>query len=178
MLWPRGASAASSNKPPWSSASCSSLAEHNMPWLSTPRSCPTLMTKGLPSAPGGSSAPTRAQGTRMPTRALGAPQTILSSSAAPTSTLHTRKRSALGCCSAWRISPTTMWLNGGATGWRSSTSRPAMVRVWASCAVVSGGLQKARSQDSGNCICFSWNYWNCERKRMSPSKNRRRSLTP
>jgi hypothetical protein len=54
----------------------SSRAEHSMPKLSTPRSLPTLIRKGLPSSPGGSSAPTVASGTLMPTRALGAPQTI------------------------------------------------------------------------------------------------------
>ncbi len=31
-----------------------------MPWLSTPRSLPSLIRKGLPSSAGGSSAPTRA----------------------------------------------------------------------------------------------------------------------
>jgi hypothetical protein len=47
-------------------------------------------------------------------------------------------------------------------------------------------LQNSRSQDSGNCISsisysvFLWMgaYWNCERKRKSPSKNSRKSLTP
>src|SRR2546427_3451089 len=75
MFWPRGASSGSSIRPPWSSDSLSSRAEHSMPKLSTPRSLPILIRKGLPSSPGGSSAPTVAQGTRMPTRALGAPQT-------------------------------------------------------------------------------------------------------
>ena len=32
-----------------------------MPWLSTPRSLPSLIWNGLPSSPGGSSAPTSAQ---------------------------------------------------------------------------------------------------------------------
>jgi hypothetical protein len=41
---------------------------------------------------------------------------------------------------------------GGATGSSSSTSRPAMVRVSASCWVVRLGLQYSRNQDSGNCI--------------------------
>ena len=152
MSWPSGASSGSSSRPPWSSASCSSRAEHSMPWLSTPRSLPTLMRKGLPSSPGGSSAPTWAQGTRMPGRALGAPQTMVSGAAPPTSTWHTRRRSALGCCTASLISPTTIFENGGATGASSSTSRPAMVRVSASSWVVRGGLQNSRSQDSGNCI--------------------------
>ena len=178
MLWPIGASAASSSRPPWSSLSLSSRAEHSMPWLSTPRSLLKRMRKGLPSSPGGNSDPTRATGTRMPTRALGAPQTILSKAAWPTSTRQTRSLSALGCCAASRISPTTTWLNGGAAGTASSTSMPAMVRVSASCFVVRGGLQNSRSQLSGNCIRGSLNQRNCERKRRSFSKKRRRSFTP
>ncbi|MDT4821852.1 hypothetical protein FQZ97_550410 [compost metagenome] len=183
-----GASASSSSRPPWSSLSFSSRAEHSMPWLSTPRSLPSLMRKGLPSSPGGSSAPTRAHGTLMPTRALGAPHTMFSKAPCPTSTWHTRKRSAFGCCTASLISPTTMRVKGGATGRRSSTSKPPMVSVSASAALSRGGLQNSRSQDSGNCISsisiwffYLWKgraYWNCERKRRSPSKNRRRSFTP
>ena len=55
-----------------------------------------------------------------------------------------------------------------------------MVSVSASSALVSGGLQNSRNQDSGNCISsFSLSvYWNWLRKRRSPSKNRRRSFTP
>ena len=159
-----------------------------MPKLSTPRSLPTLISKGLPSSPGGSAAPTSASGTLMPARALGAPQTICSGPSlecSPASTLHTRRRSAFGCCTASRMRPTTMRENGGATGRTSSTSRPAMVSVSASCSVDSGGLQNSRNQDSGNCmtLLFSafWGgraYWNWLRKRRSPSKNSRRSLTP
>ena len=77
-------------------SACSSRAEHSMPWLSTPRSLPSLIWNGLPSSPGGSSAPTSAQGTLMPARALGAPQTMLSRAPCPTSTWHTRRRSAFG----------------------------------------------------------------------------------
>ncbi|MNS73044.1 hypothetical protein D3C72_1064720 [compost metagenome] len=151
-FWPRGASSGSSSRPPWSSAMPSSLAEHSMPKLCTPRSLPILILKGWPSSPGGSSAPTVAQGMRMPTRALGAPQTMFSSSGPPTSTWQMRRRSASGCCTASLISPTTMPVKGGATGSISSTSRPAMVRVSASSWVVSCGLQYSRNQDSGNCI--------------------------
>ena len=81
-------------------------------------------------------------------------------------------------------------LNGGATGRSSSTSRPAIVSVSASSALDNGGLQKLRSQLSGNCMSFvlgasSWRrgglgrcgYWvnagigqsNCDRKRRSSS---------
>ena len=149
---PKGALCASSSRPPWSSESLSSRAEHNMPWLWTPRNCPTLIRNGLPSSPGGKTAPTSAQGTLIPTRALGAPHTMLSKAPCPTSTSHTCSLSAFGCLVVDLISPTTMFENGGATGLSSSTSRPAIVRVSASCWVESGGLQNSRNQDSGNCI--------------------------
>ena len=126
-----------------------------MPKLSTPRSLPTPILKGLPSSPGGNSAPTRASGTRMPARALGAPQTICSgpwAECSPASTLHTRNLSALGCWMASRISATTMPWKTGATGFSSSTSMPDMVRSSARAWVVRGGSQNSRSQDSGNCI--------------------------
>ena len=152
MFWPIGASDASSSKPSLASLTRNSLAEHNMPWLSTPRNWPNLIRNGFPSAPGGNSAPTVAHGTRIPTRALGAPHTIPSSAAAPISTWQTRRRSALGCCATALISPTTTPLNGGATGSSASTSKPAMVSVSASCWVLSAGSQKVRSQDSGNCM--------------------------
>ena len=166
MSWPNGASAASSYKPPWSSDSLSSSAEHNIPWLSTPRKMLGLIRKGLPSSPGGSSAPTSAQGTRMPTRALGAPHTMLSKLPCPTSTWQTRRRSALGCCWAALISPTTIWQKGGATGLRSSTSRPAMVNTSANWRVLMGGLQNSRNQDSGNCIRLTRRNGEMTRQRM------------
>src|SRR4029453_6042290 len=90
----------------------------------------------------------------MSTRAFGAPQTLLSKAPCPTSTWHTRRRSASGCWTASLISPTTILVNGGAAGRRSSTSSPPMVSVSASSWVVSGGLQNSRSQDSGNCMLF------------------------
>ena len=176
MFWPTVAPSPNSNKPLDSSLTPSSLAEHNMPWLSTPRNLPSLILKGWPSAPGGKTAPTVAQGTRMPGRALGAPHTICSGWACPTSTWHTRKRSASGCCSALSTKPTTTPVNGGATGSSSSTSKPAMVKVSASCWLLSSGLQNSRNQDSGNCMLRPQR--NCDKKRTSPSKNRRRSFTP
>src|SRR5207249_982040 len=66
------------------------------------------------------------------------------------------RTSALGCCTACPISPTTSFVNGGATGRRSSTSRPPMVSVSAICCVLRGGLQNSRSQDSGNCIVLGF----------------------
>ena len=83
----------------------------------------------------------------------------------------------MGCCTASLISPTTMRVNGGATGRSDSTSKPPMVRVSASACVDSGGLQNARNQDWGNCMT-DLDQRNWLRKRMSPSKNRRKSFTP
>ena len=186
---PKRASSASSSRPPCSSAIFSSLAEHSMPRLSTPRSSPTPILKGLPSdllsSAGGSSAPTVASGTRMPTRALGAPQTICSSSGPPASTWHTRRRSACGCGSTATMRATTTPVKGGATGRRSSTSMPDMVSRSARAWVLSGGLQNSRNHDSGNCMAVSWGrcrcrggQLNCARKRRSPSNIRRRSSMP
>ena len=67
-----------------------------MPRLSTPRMLPTPSVMFLPGmkAPGGTNTPF------MPARALGAPHTTCTGSPAPVSTMQTRRRSALGCCSA------------------------------------------------------------------------------
>ena len=147
-----GAPSSSTISPAWSSDSFSSRAEHSMPWLSTPRSLPSLMTKGLPSSPGGNCAPTSAQGTRMPARTLGAPQTICRFVPVPASTSQTLSLSALACCATDSTCATTMPLKAGAAGRVSSTSMPDMVSSSASSAVVIGGLQNSRNQDSGNCM--------------------------
>ncbi len=117
-----------------------------MPKDSTPRTLATLIS--MP----GSFAPGRAHGTLRPAAALGAPHTMVTGAASPTSTWHTRRRSASGCFSADRISATTTLLNGGAAGASASTSSPAMVTAWASWAVSSAGLTRLRNQDSGNCM--------------------------
>ena len=163
MSWPTGASAGNSKIPSWSSPKPSSRPEHNIPWLSTPRSLPTLIMNGLPPASaGGSSAPTMAQGILIPARAFGAPQTICNSWPVPASTLQTRKRSASGCCSADRICAITIFVKAGATECCSSTSRPAMVIAWPNAPLSSAGFTYWRSQDSENCIalslpfCLSW----------------------
>src|SRR6476469_1343071 len=152
MFWPTGASEGSSIRPLLSSEILSSLAEHIMPCDSTPRSSPTLITNGLPSAPGGSTAPAMAQIAFMPARTLGAPHTMLSRVPVPASTLHTFRRSAFG----WRVtsstSATTTFENGGATASTSSTSRPDMVNRWASSSEVIFGSTIVRSQFSENCI--------------------------
>jgi hypothetical protein len=127
MFWPTGASAGSSIRPLASSDNLSSLAEHIMPCDSTPRSSPTLISNGLPSAPGGRMAPAIAQIAFMPARTFGAPQTMLSSVPVPTLTLHTLRRSAFGCLLTSSTSATTTFENGGATASTSSTSRPDIV---------------------------------------------------
>ena len=152
---PIGASAGNSRMPSWSSPKPSSRPEHNIPWLSTPRSFPTLIMNGLPPASaGGSSAPTMAQGILIPARALGAPQTICNSWPVPASTLQTRKRSASGCCSADRIWAITILVKAGATECCSSTSSPAIVMAWPKASLSSDGFTYWRSQDSENCIAF------------------------
>src|SRR5262245_35358531 len=111
--------------PSWSSESCSSNSETSMPRLSTPRILPTPSVMSLPGmkAPGGTNTPF------MPVRALGAPHTTCTGSPAPVSTMHTRRRSALGCCSA---EITRAMVNGASSVLRSatfSTSSPIMVSL-------------------------------------------------
>src|SRR5690606_17492687 len=145
--WPGASSAGSSSRPAWSCDRPSSRAEHSMPADCTPRilATPILM-------PPGSSAPTRASGTVSPAAALGAPQTICSSSPEPSSTWQTRSLSASGCGAMATMRATTTPVKGGAAGAVSSTSRPAMVSRCASSSVAIAGMTRARSQDSGNCI--------------------------
>src|SRR5450830_1774761 len=142
-----------------------------MPCDSTPRNCPTLISNGLPSAPGGNTAPAMAQGTFMPTRTLGAPQTILRIVPVLTSTWQTLRRSALGCLATSSTSPTTTLENGGATASTSSTSRPDIVSKCDNSSEVIFGLTMVRSQFSENCMIptFSYVQLNCFRKRRSPS---------
>src|SRR5690606_12963945 len=123
-----------------------------MPCDSTPRSLPSLMLNGLPSAPGGSTAPTIAQATFMPARTFGAPQTMFNSVPVPASTWQTRRRSASGCLTTSRTSATTTPVNGGATGSTSSTSSPDIVNKCASSSEVMFGSTIVRSQLSENCM--------------------------
>ena len=147
---PIGASAGSSSKPSASVAKPSSLLEHNMPNESTPRTLACLIE--MP----GSSAPTCAHGTLMPTRALAAPQTICNVCPIPFTwpicTLHNCNRSASGCFSAETISPITTWLNIALAGCSSSTSSPAIVKALLNSAELSLVLTKVRNQFSENCI--------------------------
>src|SRR6185312_13477307 len=167
--WPTGASTGSSSRPEASASMPSSFAEHSMPDDSTPRSFAALIATPpgrSPSAPEamdgregppGSVAPTIASGTLMPTRALGAPQTICSGSPCPTSTLHTCSRSASGCFSAATISATTTPARSSPSGVSSSTSSPAMVSAWASWARSALISTSSRSQFSENfMLVYSW----------------------
>src|ERR1700761_8103079 len=153
ISWPIGVSSGKIRRPLWSSESFSSRAEHSMPWLSTPRSFDSLIANcAPPSSAGGSCAPTSATGTLMPGATFGAPQTMFSVAPVPASTWQTLSLSASGCLTTSSTRPTTIFDVGGATGRRSSTSRPAIVSACDSCSVVSCGSTKVLSQDSGNCM--------------------------
>src|SRR5262249_19492366 len=111
--------------PSWSSEICNSNSETSIPRLSTPRMLPMPSIMFLPGmkAPGGTKTPF------MPARALGAPHTTCTGSPAPVSTTQTRRRSALGCCSA---EITRAMVNGASSLLRSptfSTSSPIMVSL-------------------------------------------------
>ncbi len=122
ILRPTGASLGSSNKPSILSSKSISDAPHSMPCDSIPRSLPFLILKSP-----GNTAPIVATGAFIPTRTFGAPHTICNGSPEPIFTVVTRKRSASGCCSTVRTSPTTTPVNGFAAGASSSTSKPNMV---------------------------------------------------
>ena len=83
--------------PSWSSESASSLPEHSMPWLSSPRIFDVRIT-----VPSGSVAPIVASGAIIPGRTLGAPHTT-ETLPAPPSTWQIESRSALG----WRATSST-----------------------------------------------------------------------
>ncbi len=123
-----------------------------MPNEATPRTLACLISKFFPSTPGGSFAPTSAQGAFMPTVTFCAPHTMVSGSACPTSTLSTFSLSASGCFSLLSTCATTTFSKAGATGVISSTSRPAMVNRCDSSSLDSDGFTKVRNQDSENCI--------------------------
>src|SRR5262245_6635609 len=122
---PTGAASVSSMMPSWSSEICNSNSDTSMPRLSTPRILPMPSVMFLPGmkAPGGTNTPF------MPARALGAPHTTCTGSPAPVSTMHTRRRSAFGCCWA---EITRAMVNGAKSLPRSatlSTSSPIMVSL-------------------------------------------------
>ncbi len=89
-----GSSAASSAK---EAARIVVDAELLAPSTACPRDSTPRIVARLIARPPGSVAPSSAHGASMPAAAFGAPQTIESVSLAPTSTVHTRSRSAFGC---------------------------------------------------------------------------------
>src|SRR5437899_1141846 len=138
--------------PSWSSEISSSAAEHSMPRLSTPRIVPTPSVMFLPgmNVPGGENTLTR------PARAFGAPQTTCTGAAPlPVSTMHTRRRSAFGCCSA----EITRAIESGASAFALSsmfsTSRPIMVSLSASFSSGSSVSRCSFSQESVNFMVFA-----------------------
>ena len=147
---PTGASSGRISKPFTPSSLPNSLAEHSMPLDATPRIFVGLILKFS-----GSTAPAKAHGTFTPTRTLGAPHTICSSSPVPASTWVTLRRSASGCFSTDLTSATTTPLNAGAAGAVSSTSKPAMVSRWASWSGDRLGLACWVSHEWGNCMVLS-----------------------
>ncbi len=129
-----------------------------MPCDSTPRNWPILISNGLPSSPGGRTAPAIAHATFMPARTFDAPHTMFNKVPVPASTWHTFKRSAFGCLTTSSTFATTTLENGGATGSTSSTSRPDIVSKCASSSEVIFGSTMVRSQFSENCIVKTFSY--------------------
>src|SRR5262252_4418623 len=106
--------------PSWSSEICNSNSDTSMPRILP---MPSVMFLPGMKAPGGTNTPF------MPARALGAPHTTCTGSPAPVSTMHTRRRSAFGCCWA---EITRAMVNGAKSLPRSatlSTSSPIMVSL-------------------------------------------------
>ena len=132
--------------PALSAAKPSSFSEHIIPNDSTPRTLACLISKP------GNTAPTKAHGALIPTRAFLAPQTICSGSAAPIFTLSSCNRSASGCFSALIISAITTLVNSAPTPSRPSTSKPAIVNKWLNASVSIAGLVYSRNHCSENCI--------------------------
>ncbi len=100
---PTGTSSGRIQMPEWSEPSPSSRWEQHMPQLTTPRSFDFLILKSP-----GSTAPTQATGTTMSAAMFGAPHTICTGSAAPTSTVTTCMWSESGCGSQVSTRPATM----------------------------------------------------------------------
>ena len=142
---PGWASAARIIRPSLSLAMPSSTAAQSIPADGTPRTLASLILKSP-----GTTAPGNAHGTFKPGATLLAPQTIWRGAPSPASTSQTFRRSASGCLVTVSTCPTTTLLNGGATGPRASTSRPAMVSNSARASEDRSGLTNWRSQDSEN----------------------------
>src|SRR5690348_10531695 len=147
---PTGASSGNSIKPDASASMPSSLAEHNMPRDSTPRSFAVLMV-----TPFGNLAPTVASGATRPARALGAPHTICTSPV-PVSTRHTRNLSASGCGVQAMMRATTTSSSESPMGATSPTSSPLIVSRRASAALSARMSTRERSQFSENFMDFGF----------------------
>src|SRR5215470_14097490 len=145
---PTGASAGSSMMPSWSSEIISSASDTSMPRLSTPRMVPTPSVMFLPGmkVPGGENTPIRSA------RAFGAPHTTWIGLPSPVSTMHTRSRSAFGCCTA---ETTRAMVNGAsalALSSTLSTSSPIMVSLSASADTDASVSRCSLSQERVNFI--------------------------
>ena len=111
----------------WSSEMPNSFSLHIMPKDFSPRILASLILN----APG-SSAPTMATATWIPSRAFDAPQTICSGApleSGPTSTWQSLSVSAFGWGTAWVMRPTTTPAGTGETRSTCSTSRPIPVNA-------------------------------------------------
>ena len=179
---PSGASSASSSRPPWSSDKLQLARRAQHAEALDAAQLADLDVERLAVVAGGSAAPTSASGTRMPTRAFGAPQTICSAPSrecAPACTWHTRSLSALGCGSHSTISPTTTP--------RERRRHRAQVfdfhaRHRQQVGQLRGGQRRIAELAQPGFGELHRRLvpaqLNCDRKRRSPSKNRRRSSMP
>src|SRR3569833_1096847 len=89
-----------------------------------------------------------------PARALGAPQTI-SLRPSTVSTWQTRRRSALGCCTASTTFATENFASFAAGFSTCSPSRPAMVMASTTCATEAVVARRSFSQERVNFIALS-----------------------
>ncbi len=140
---PTGSPGGSDQSPSWSSPRPSSARLSNIPSERTPRTCAAV--RGV--ARSGSDEPIGAKGASMPTITLGAPHTTCNR-ASPTSTSHSRSRSASGWGATAVTRATTTPENAISSGSVASTSRPASVSTAARPAVSRGGSTWLRSQVS------------------------------
>jgi hypothetical protein len=147
-----GASASSSSRPPWSSLSFSSRAEHSMPWLSTPRSLPSLICERLAVLAGRQFGADQRGRHRMPT-GVGRAADDVQQGALPHVHLAHAQAVGVGMLDGFLDLAHHDLGEGRRDGTRSSTSSPPMVSTSAICWVDSGGLQNSRSQDSGIAWC-------------------------
>src|SRR6266700_2871913 len=129
-----------------------------MPRLSTPRMVPMPSVMFLP----GMKVPGAENTLIRPARAFGAPQTTCTGAPpSPVSTMQTRKRSALGCCSAEITRAIVKGASALALSSMCSTSSPIMVSLSASFSNGSSVSRCSFSQESvnfmaglGRYLCF------------------------